>query len=236
MKKANVTYEEVAAHCDLQAAKGVNPERIRSRSVIAALGCQSSTSTVDKLIDQWRAEHAQQVQDGIALTEADIGGVLKAVKFVVATKHSERDRELNALAEYLKAQLANAADDLAALMEENRRLTDRTEELEAQLTEAKATITVLQASLASLVGLAQASGALVETQSVNDPGVSIDEGARPASHDEQGFLCSPLPPEAFDGSYQDPALAPATGQAALPLSAAAGNSNKGHEEKPHAQG
>lgn len=234
MKKANVTYEEVAAHCDLQAAKGVNPERISSRSVIAALKCQSSTSTVDKMIDQWRAEHAQQVQDGIALTEADIGGVLKAVKFVVATKHSERDRELNDLAEYLKAQLASAADDLAALMEENRRLTDRTEELEAQLTEAKATNTVLQASLASLVRLAQGSSALLEPGSMDDAAVNIDGGARPASHDEQALLCSPLPPEAFGDSHQEPALAPATGQAGLPFSAAAGNSNKGPEEKPNA--
>ena len=235
MAKANVTYEQVAAFCDQQAASGAHPDRITCREVIAGLKCDSSTSTVSVLIKRWREEYANAVLAGVALSEADLGPVYMAVKGVVASKRSERERELTDRVEELLSRLKCTADDLEALMAENVLLTKWKDNLEGQLTEAKRTICVLQASLESIVGLPQHPAPSLEPSSEHLAGAG-DRDAQPATVDTKPPSWSFLPPEAFDGSLQEPAHARATGQAAKSLPATAGSSNKGSEEKPHGQG
>lgn len=234
MKKANVAYEEVAAYCDRQAAKGLDPQRITCREVLDALECNSSTSTISDYLKRWRQDHAEAVLGGVALTEADIASVFMAVKQVVASKCGDRERQLIDRGEELNRRLNNTADEVEALLKENRELTRLVEELKSQLAEAKNTSAILQATLATMVGVAPEPTGAVERLAGDRTCAIIDEDPGSALPKEQAPMCSPLPPEAFDGSYQEPALAPVTGQAALPFSAAAGNSNEGPEEKPHA--
>lgn len=234
MKKANVSYEEVVAYCDRQAAKGVDPDRITCREVITELGCNSSTSTISDYLKRWRDDHAHAVLSGVVLTEADIASVFMAIKQVVAAKCAERERELIGHVDDLKRRLENTTEELEALLEENRLLCRRVESLEGQLTDAKGTSAILQATLATIVGVGPEPAGSLSSNEDERSRASIDQDDGTAFRDEQALPCSPLPPEAFGDSHQEPALAPATGQAGLPFSAAAGNGNKGHEEKPNA--
>lgn len=235
MKKANITYEEVVAYCDQRAAKGIDPQRITCREVIDALECNSSTSTISDYLKRWRQEHAEAVLAGVTLTEADIASVFTAVKQVIASKCGERERQLIDHADELKRRLENTADELEALLNENRQLTARIDSLDGQLADAKGTSAILQATLATIVGAGSEHTGSPKADEDDRSWADIGENAGSSSPAEPLLYCSPLPPEAFDGSYQKPAPAPATGQAALPFSAA-GNSNEGSEEKPHAQG
>ena len=54
MRKANVTYEEVAAYCDREVADGKDPDRFTGRELQDALDCDSGLATIIKLINQWR--------------------------------------------------------------------------------------------------------------------------------------------------------------------------------------
>lgn len=234
MRRANVTYEDVAAYCDEQVAKGGDPDHITCREVQDAVGRGSGLGTISNLIKQWREEHAQALAAGIALTKVEEGALGTLVKGIIARATSDAVRGLSEQVAERDRRLRHTAGELEAVKEENCQLTERVDFLEGQLAEAKENAAVLQAALATIFGVAPEPTTPSERQEEDRSSSCIDQDARPASPDEQVLPCSPLPPEAFGGSDQELALAPATGQAALPFSAAAENSNEGPEEKPGA--
>lgn len=236
MRKANVTYEEVAAYCDREVTNGKNPDRFTGRELQDALGCDSGLATIIKLINQWREEHARAVAAGVSLTDGDVGCITAVVKSIIAQKVSDRERSLSEQLAGRDSRLSDMAEERDALLKENRQLTQSVDRLEGLLTEAKDNAAILRATLATIVGVPLEPTATLESREGDRSTTIIDQDAGTASPSEQAPMCSPLPPEAFDGSYQEPAPEPATGQTALPFSAAAGNSNQGPEEKPHAQG